>query len=160
MELSLRPATFCRRTRIAPIATETMVTDRSGPALAQCTMRGKATAIYRLRRSQAGRERKTRSWKRSRSAAPDQLSSILPSPPLSTSRSPSIQSTCNGGIMQRKVMISCAVTGSADTPGRNPAVPVTPRQIADSAIDAAKASCAAPLPARPRQWRTAARSLA
>jgi uncharacterized protein (DUF849 family) len=28
--------------------------------------------------------------------------------------------------MQRKVMISCAVTGSADTPGRNPAVPVTP----------------------------------
>ena len=25
--------------------------------------------------------------------------------------------------MQRKVMISCAVTGSADTPGRNPALP-------------------------------------
>ena len=44
--------------------------------------------------------------------------------------------------MQRKVMISCAVTGSADTPGRNPAVPVTPRQIADSAIDAAKAGAA------------------
>jgi 3-dehydrocarnitine:acetyl-CoA trimethylamine transferase len=41
--------------------------------------------------------------------------------------------------MQRKVMISCAVTGSADTPGRNPAVPVTPAQIAQSAIDAAKA---------------------
>jgi len=41
--------------------------------------------------------------------------------------------------MQRKVMISCAVTGSADTPGRNPAVPVTPPQIAQSAIDAAKA---------------------
>ena len=32
--------------------------------------------------------------------------------------------------MQRKVIISCAVTGSADTPGRNPAVPVTPQQIA------------------------------
>ncbi|HEY7247412.1 MAG TPA: 3-keto-5-aminohexanoate cleavage protein [Xanthobacteraceae bacterium] len=41
--------------------------------------------------------------------------------------------------MQRKVMISCAVTGSADTPGRNPAVPVTPPQIAQSAIEAAKA---------------------
>jgi len=41
--------------------------------------------------------------------------------------------------MPRKVMISCAVTGSADTPGRNPAVPVTPEQIANSAIDAAKA---------------------
>src|SRR5690242_6921885 len=44
--------------------------------------------------------------------------------------------------MQRKVMISCAVTGSADTPGKNPAVPVTPAQIAQSAIDAAKAGAA------------------
>jgi uncharacterized protein (DUF849 family) len=44
--------------------------------------------------------------------------------------------------MQRKVMISCAVTGSADTPGRNSAVPVTPAQIAQSAIDAAKAGAA------------------
>jgi uncharacterized protein (DUF849 family) len=44
--------------------------------------------------------------------------------------------------MQRKVMISCAVTGSADTPGRNPAVPVTPQQIAQSAIDAAKSGAA------------------
>src|SRR5512134_1949080 len=44
--------------------------------------------------------------------------------------------------MQRKVMISCAVTGSADTPGRNPAVPVTPEQIARSAIDAAHAGAA------------------
>ena len=44
--------------------------------------------------------------------------------------------------MQRRVMISCAVTGSADTPGRNPAVPVTPAQIAQSAIDAAKAGAA------------------
>src|ERR1700716_3780091 len=47
-----------------------------------------------------------------------------------------------GGAMQRKVMISCAVTGSADTPGRNPAVPVTPAQIAQSALDAAKAGAA------------------
>ena len=44
--------------------------------------------------------------------------------------------------MARKVMISCAVTGSADTPGRNPAVPVTPAQIAQSAVDAAKAGAA------------------
>jgi len=44
--------------------------------------------------------------------------------------------------MQRKVIISCAVTGSADTAGRNPAVPVTPEQIAHSAIDAAKAGAA------------------
>ena len=44
--------------------------------------------------------------------------------------------------MQRKVMISCAVTGSADTPAKNPAVPVTPQQIATSAIDAAKAGAA------------------
>ena len=39
-------------------------------------------------------------------------------------------------------MISCAVTGSADTPGRNPAVPVTPARIAQSAIDAARAGAA------------------
>jgi len=44
--------------------------------------------------------------------------------------------------MQRKVMISCAVTGSADSPGRNPAVPVTPEQIAQSCVDAAKAGAA------------------
>jgi len=44
--------------------------------------------------------------------------------------------------MQRKVMISCAVTGSADSVGKNPAVPVTPGQIAASAIDAAKAGAA------------------
>jgi uncharacterized protein (DUF849 family) len=39
-------------------------------------------------------------------------------------------------------MISCAVTGSADSVGKNPAVPVTPEQIAASAIDAAKAGAA------------------
>jgi len=44
--------------------------------------------------------------------------------------------------MNRKVMIACAVTGSADTPGKNPAVPVTPAQIAQSAIDPAKAGAA------------------
>src|SRR5262245_40584784 len=44
--------------------------------------------------------------------------------------------------MSRPVMISCAVTGSADTPRKNPAVPVTPEAIACSAIDAAKAGAA------------------
>jgi uncharacterized protein (DUF849 family) len=44
--------------------------------------------------------------------------------------------------MQRKVIISCAVTGSADSPGKNPAVPVTPEQIANSCVDAAKAGAA------------------
>src|ERR1700734_2182080 len=48
----------------------------------------------------------------------------------------------SGDFMQRKVIISCAVTGSADTPGRNPAVPVTPEQIFHSALDAAKAGAA------------------
>jgi uncharacterized protein (DUF849 family) len=41
--------------------------------------------------------------------------------------------------MQRNVMIACAVTGSADTPARNPAVPVSPHEIAASAIEAAQA---------------------
>jgi len=44
--------------------------------------------------------------------------------------------------MQRKIIISCAVTGSADSPKRNPAVPVSPAQIAQSCIDAAKAGAA------------------
>jgi uncharacterized protein (DUF849 family) len=44
--------------------------------------------------------------------------------------------------MLRKVIISCAVTGSADSPSRNPAVPVTPAQIAQSSVDAAKAGAA------------------
>jgi uncharacterized protein (DUF849 family) len=44
--------------------------------------------------------------------------------------------------MARKVIITCAVTGSADTAGKNPAVPVTPDEIAQSAIDAAKAGAA------------------
>src|SRR5258705_8344429 len=44
--------------------------------------------------------------------------------------------------MQRKVHISGREPGSADTPGRTPAVPVTPEQIAPSAIDAAKAGAA------------------
>jgi uncharacterized protein (DUF849 family) len=40
------------------------------------------------------------------------------------------------------VLITCAVTGSADTVSKNPAVPVTPEEIANSAIDAAKAGAA------------------
>ena len=44
--------------------------------------------------------------------------------------------------MQRKVIISCAVTGSADSPTKNPAVPVTPGEIARSSIEAARAGAA------------------
>ena len=41
-----------------------------------------------------------------------------------------------------KVIISCAVTGSIHTPSMSPHLPVTPQQIADSAIGAAKAGAA------------------
>ena len=41
-----------------------------------------------------------------------------------------------------KVIISCAVTGSIHTPSMSPHLPVTPKQIADSAIGAAKAGAA------------------
>ncbi len=44
--------------------------------------------------------------------------------------------------MNRDVIITCAVTGSGDTVGRHPAIPVTPAQIAESAIEAAKAGAA------------------
>src|SRR4051794_14534697 len=42
----------------------------------------------------------------------------------------------------RKIVITCALTGSFDTPSKNPAVPVTPQQIAQSALDAASAGAA------------------
>ena len=44
--------------------------------------------------------------------------------------------------MNWEVFITCAVTGAGDTVGRSPHVPVTPEQIALSAIDAAKAGAA------------------
>jgi|SRR5579883_2294033 len=42
----------------------------------------------------------------------------------------------------RPVIITCAVTGGADTAGKNPAVPVTPAQIASSALAASAAGAA------------------
>jgi uncharacterized protein (DUF849 family) len=44
--------------------------------------------------------------------------------------------------MNTDVIITCAVTGAGDTVGRHPDIPVTPEQIAASAIDAAKAGAA------------------
>ena len=44
--------------------------------------------------------------------------------------------------MSRKVVVTCALTGSFDTPSKNPAVPVSPEAIAASALDAAKAGAA------------------
>jgi uncharacterized protein (DUF849 family) len=44
--------------------------------------------------------------------------------------------------MNRDVFITCAVTGSGDTAGKSPHVPRSPKQIAASAIDAAKAGAA------------------
>ena len=44
--------------------------------------------------------------------------------------------------MNRDVIISCAVTGAGDTSGRSEHVPVTPEQIASSALDAASAGAA------------------
>jgi 3-dehydrocarnitine:acetyl-CoA trimethylamine transferase len=44
--------------------------------------------------------------------------------------------------MNQNVIISCAVTGSGDTVDKHPAIPVTPQQIAQSAIEAANAGAA------------------
>jgi len=44
--------------------------------------------------------------------------------------------------MSRKVIITCAVTGSVHTPGMSPYLPVTPDEIAEQAIAAAKAGAA------------------
>jgi uncharacterized protein (DUF849 family) len=44
--------------------------------------------------------------------------------------------------MNHEVVITCAVTGSGDTAGVHPDLPITPEQIAVSALDAAKAGAA------------------
>ena len=44
--------------------------------------------------------------------------------------------------MNSEVFITCAVTGSGDTAGKSDKVPVTPKQIADDAVAAAKAGAA------------------
>src|ERR1700733_6938053 len=44
--------------------------------------------------------------------------------------------------MNRDVFITCAVTGAGDTVGVSRLVPITPKRIAESAIDAAKAGAA------------------
>ena len=44
--------------------------------------------------------------------------------------------------MNRKVIITCALTGAGDTVGKSEHVPVTPEQIADSGIAAARAGAA------------------
>jgi uncharacterized protein (DUF849 family) len=42
----------------------------------------------------------------------------------------------------RKVIVTCAITGSIHTPSMSPYLPVTPEEIAQGAIDAAKAGAA------------------
>ncbi|MDN5791533.1 MAG: 3-keto-5-aminohexanoate cleavage protein, partial [Brevibacterium aurantiacum] len=41
--------------------------------------------------------------------------------------------------MNRKVILTCAVTGAGDTANKSEHVPVTPQEIADDAIAAARA---------------------
>ena len=62
--------------------------------------------------------------------------------------------------MNQDVIISCAVTGAGDTVGKHPAIPVTPKQIAEAAIEAAKAGAAvAHLHVRDPETGKAARKL-
>ena len=62
--------------------------------------------------------------------------------------------------MNPNVFITCAVTGAGDTAGRSPHVPVTPKQIAEAAIEAAKAGAAiAHIHVRDPETGTASRAL-
>ena len=45
--------------------------------------------------------------------------------------------------MNFEVVLTCAVTGAGDTTGKSPHVPVTPEEIANSAIEAARAGASA-----------------
>ena len=44
--------------------------------------------------------------------------------------------------MNNKVIVSCPVTGSGDSAGKHPDLPISPKQIAEAAIEAAKAGAA------------------
>ncbi|MCP4873854.1 MAG: 3-keto-5-aminohexanoate cleavage protein [Gammaproteobacteria bacterium] len=44
--------------------------------------------------------------------------------------------------MNQDVIITCAITGAGDTTSRSNLVPITPRQVADAAIEAARAGAA------------------
>ena len=44
--------------------------------------------------------------------------------------------------MNREVVVTCAVTGAGDTVDKHPAIPVTPEQVANAAIEAADAGAA------------------
>ena len=64
----------------------------------------------------------------------------------------------------RKVVITCAVTGSIHTPSMSPHLPVTAEEIAKAAIDAAEAGAAIvhlhardPLDGRPTSRRSGLR---
>jgi hypothetical protein len=46
------------------------------------------------------------------------------------------------GLVSRKVIITCAVTGAIHTPSMSPHLPVTPQEIADAAVGAAEAGAA------------------
>lgn len=48
----------------------------------------------------------------------------------------------NEHAMNEHVIITCAVTGAGDTVGVHPAIPVTPEEIATSALEAARAGAA------------------
>ena len=45
--------------------------------------------------------------------------------------------------MNFDVVVTCAVTGAGDTTGKSPHVPVTPKEVAEAAIEAAKAGASA-----------------
>ena len=55
--------------------------------------------------------------------------------------------------MSTSAFITCALTGAGDSTGASDKVPVTPEQIADSAIEAAQAAARTFLDAR-SHWST------
>src|SRR3989475_5855822 len=44
--------------------------------------------------------------------------------------------------LNTEVIVTCAVTGAGDTVGKHPAIPITPEQIANAVIEAARAGAA------------------
>ena len=61
-----------------------------------------------------------------------------PAAPRPAGTNISCHKICGERSMNQDVIISCAITGAGDTVDKHPAIPVTPEQIAASAIEATK----------------------
>src|SRR5450830_1773008 len=65
---------------------------------------------------------------------------MRPAPPFKSTAAAAL--VCKGIVMQKKVIITCAVTGNITRPDQHPGLPITPQQIAHAALEAGREGAA------------------